>query len=52
MWLQAHPAGVNGQVWGGIRAYSIDKREALFRAIQRFVKNYPDMKAALIPTFQ
>lgn len=52
MWSQAHPAGVNGQIWGGIRAYSIDKREALFTAITRFVRDYPDVKAAVIPTFQ
>lgn len=52
MWSQAHPAGVNGQIWGGIRAYSIDKREALFRAITRFVRDYPDAKAAVIPVFQ
>ncbi|KAK4500372.1 hypothetical protein PRZ48_008561 [Zasmidium cellare] len=52
MWSQAHPAGVNGQIWGGIRAYSIDKREALFRAITRFVRDYPDEKAAVIAVFQ
>ncbi|KAF2166650.1 hypothetical protein M409DRAFT_66628 [Zasmidium cellare ATCC 36951] len=52
MWSQAHPAGVNGQIWGGIRAYSIDKREALFRAVTRFVRDYPDEKAAVIPVFQ
>lgn len=52
MWLQAHPEGVNGQVWGGLRAYSPDKRQALFRAITRFVRDYPDAKAAVIPVFQ
>ena len=49
---QAHPAGVNGQVWGGIRAYSVDQRTKLFHAITNFVRNYPDAKAAIIPTFQ
>jgi hypothetical protein len=52
MWSQAHPAGVNGKIWGGIRAYSIDKREKLFRAVTRFVRDYPDAKAAVIPVFQ
>jgi len=49
---QAHPAGVNGQVWGGIRAYSPDQRTKLFHAITNFVREYPDKKAAVIPTFQ
>ena len=52
MWLQAHPLGENGQVWGGIRSYHSSKREALFTAISNFVRDYPDKKAAVIPTFQ
>lgn len=52
MWMQAHPEGINGQVWGGLRAYSPDKRHALFRAITRFIASYPDAKAAVIPVFQ
>ncbi|USW57786.1 Putative berberine/berberine, FAD-binding domain, PCMH-type, FAD-binding, type PCMH, subdomain 2 [Septoria linicola] len=52
MWMQAHPEGVNGQVWGGLRAYTPDKRQALFRAITRFIRDYPDAKAAVIPVFQ
>ncbi|OQO03643.1 hypothetical protein B0A48_10308 [Cryoendolithus antarcticus] len=52
MWMQAHPEGVGGQVWGGLRAYTPDKRQALFRAITRFVRDYPDAKAAVIPVFQ
>ncbi|GIZ49729.1 hypothetical protein CKM354_001275600 [Cercospora kikuchii] len=52
MWMQAHPEGVNGQVWGGLRAYTPDKREALFRAVTRFIRDYPDAKAAVIPVFQ
>ena len=50
--MQAHPEGVNGQVWGGLRAYTPDKRQALFRAITRFIASYPDAKAAVIPVFQ
>lgn len=52
MWLQAHPLGDNGLVWGGTRSYSEDKRVALFKAITNFVRTYPDAKAAVIPTFQ
>lgn len=51
IWTQGHPEGVNGQVWGGIRSYSPDKRGALFNAITNFVRDYPDKKAAVIPTF-
>lgn len=50
--MQAHPEGVGGQVWGGLRAYTPDKRKALFRAVTRFVRDYPDAKAAVIPVFQ
>ena len=49
---QAHPEGVNGQVWGGTRTYNIDKRAALHRAVADFTRDYPDAKAAVIPTFQ
>nr|POE75157.1 putative fad-linked oxidoreductase [Quercus suber]POE94764.1 putative fad-linked oxidoreductase [Quercus suber] len=50
--MQAHPIGVNGQVWGGTRAYTVDKRDALHRAVANFTRDYPDAKAAVIPTFQ
>lgn len=49
---QAHPAGVNGRVWGGTRAYSPEQRTKLFHAITNFVREYPDAKGAVIPTFQ
>lgn len=49
--LQAHPAGINGQVWGGVRLYNLDKAPALFSAVQKFTENYPDTKAAIIATF-
>ncbi|KJY01491.1 FAD-binding domain-containing protein [Zymoseptoria brevis] len=52
MTMQAHPEGVNGQVWGGIRAYSSEKRHELFRAVTNFIRTYPDAKAAIIPVFQ
>lgn len=47
--LTCHGAG---KVWGGTRAYSSDKKDALFKAIANFVREYPDKKAAVIPTFQ
>ena len=50
--LQAHPEGKDGQIWGGIRVYSPDKRQALFRAIANFAREYADTKAAVIPTFE
>ena len=49
---QAHPEGVNGKIWGGTREYSLDKRAALHRAVADFTRDYPDVKAAVIPTFQ
>lgn len=52
MWLQGHPAGIGGKIWGGVRLYSDDQRVPLFHAITRFVRDYPDAKAAVIPTFQ
>lgn len=52
MKLQAHPAGVNGKIWGGTRAYSPGKRKELFNALAKFVRDYPDKKAAIIPTFE
>lgn len=50
--LQAHPAGSNGSVWGGIRSYHGSQRTQLFNAITNFIRDYPDAKAAVIPTFQ
>ncbi|PWY76781.1 FAD dependent oxidoreductase [Aspergillus eucalypticola CBS 122712] len=50
--LKAHPLGDNGQVWGGIRSYSADKREQIFEALSKFTSEYPDAKAAIIPTFE
>lgn len=52
MKLQAHPAGVDGKIWGGTRAYSPGKRKELFNALAKFVRDYPDEKAAIIPTFE
>ena len=52
MWMQAHDAGENGQIWGGTRTYTPDKKDALFKAVANFVREYPDKKAAVIPTFQ
>lgn len=49
--LQAHPAGIDGQIWGGVRIYSADDRHALFSGLSEFVRDYPDAKAAVIPTF-
>ncbi|GFG03141.1 hypothetical protein IFM61392_02653 [Aspergillus lentulus] len=49
--LQAHDLGDNGQVWGGIRSYSVDKRQEVFKALSTFIRDYPDAKAAVIPTF-
>ncbi|GIC93103.1 uncharacterized protein Aud_009583 [Aspergillus udagawae] len=49
--LQAHNLGDNGQVWGGIRSYSADKRQEVFKAMSTFIRVYPDAKAAVIPTF-
>lgn len=49
--LQGHPAGVNGNVWGGIRIYSANDRQALFTGLSEFVRDYPDPKAAIIATF-
>ncbi|KAF2753344.1 FAD-binding domain-containing protein [Pseudovirgaria hyperparasitica] len=48
--LKAHPAGVNGQVWGGTRTYAAENRAQIFDSLSKFVANYPDKKAALIPT--
>ncbi|CAK43952.1 FAD-binding domain-containing protein [Aspergillus niger ATCC 13496] len=48
---QGHPLGDNGQVWGGIRFYSADKRQQIFEALSNFTSEYPDAKAAVIPTF-
>ncbi|EAW20769.1 FAD-binding oxidoreductase [Aspergillus fischeri NRRL 181] len=48
--LQADDLGDNGQVCGGIRSYSADKRQ-VFKALSTFIRDYPDAKAAVIPTF-
>lgn len=51
--MQAHPEGVNGQVWGGTRTYSTESATDVFRAIAKFTQNYADHpKAAVIGTFQ
>lgn len=49
--FKAHPLGVNGQIWGGIRIYKAEDRPALFKALADFIRDYPDSKAAVIPTF-
>lgn len=49
--LKAHPAGVDGKVWGGVRFYSRNDRQAVFEALSEFVRDYPDPKSAVIPTF-
>lgn len=49
--MQAHPAGINGQVWGGVRTFAPEQRYEVFRAVTRFVRDYPDPKAAIIPIF-
>jgi hypothetical protein len=49
--LEAHDLGDNGQVWGGIRSYSADKRQEVFKALSTFTRDYPDAKAAVISTF-
>jgi hypothetical protein len=49
--LQARDLGDNGQVWGGIRSYSADKRQEVFKALSTFIRHYPDAKAAVIPIF-
>ena len=50
MKFQAHPAGIDGKIWGGTRAYSPGKRKELFNALAKFVRDYPDEKAAIILT--
>ena len=49
--FKAHPAGVDGKVWGGIRFYSRKDRQAVFKSLSEFIRDYPDAKAAVIPTF-
>lgn len=47
--MQAHPAGINGQIWGGTRTYSPSKAQDVFRAIAKFTQNYSKYpKAAVI----
>ncbi|KAF9890500.1 hypothetical protein FE257_005905 [Aspergillus nanangensis] len=49
--FKAHPLGVDGKIWGGLRFYSGDKRQEIFTALSNFIRDYPDAKAAVIPTF-
>ena len=49
--LKGYPAGDNGQIWGGTRLYNSDDRQKIFTALAKFIENYPDPKAAVIPTF-
>ncbi|PYH89375.1 FAD-binding domain-containing protein [Aspergillus ellipticus CBS 707.79] len=49
--LQGHPLGDNGRVWGGIKFYDASKRQQIFEALSKFTSEYPDAKAAVIPTF-
>ncbi|PYI24019.1 FAD-binding domain-containing protein [Aspergillus violaceofuscus CBS 115571] len=49
--FQAHPLGDAGKIWGGIKVYTADKRAAIFEALAEFIRDYPDAKAAVIPTF-
>lgn len=49
--LRAHPLGVDGQVWGGIRLYKPDDHDVVFHYLSKFIRDYPDAKAAIIPTF-
>ncbi|OOF95626.1 hypothetical protein ASPCADRAFT_506521 [Aspergillus carbonarius ITEM 5010] len=49
--IQGHPLGTNGQIWGGMRFYNADKRQQIFEALSDFTRDYPDAKAAVIPTF-
>ncbi|RAL10241.1 FAD-binding oxidoreductase [Aspergillus homomorphus CBS 101889] len=49
--FQAHPLEDSGKGWGGIRVYTADKRQAIFEALATFIRDYPDAKAAVIPTF-
>lgn len=41
-----------GQVWGGLKTYSGDKASAIVNATHDFAVSYPDIKAAIIPTFE
>lgn len=51
MTFETFEAGVNGQVWGGVRTYAADKHAAILRAVSRFTSENTDPKAAMIPTF-
>ena len=49
--FKAHPLGVDGRIWGGVRVYNAEDRQALFSALSDFIRDYPDAKSAVIPTF-
>lgn len=40
-----------GQVWGGIRAYSMSSHAAILSAVTNFTRNFHDPKAGIIATF-
>ena len=40
-----------GQIWGGYKIYTKDKKNALMDAVQELTANYDDPKAAVIVTF-
>jgi hypothetical protein len=44
---EAHPMG---QVWGGIRLYLANKKDALYEALHDFTANQKDPKSAIIFT--
>ncbi|KAF7190653.1 putative FAD-linked oxidoreductase [Pseudocercospora fuligena] len=46
--MQTYPIG---QVWGGHKIYTMDKKSALLNATHNLVSNYSDPKAAVIVTF-
>ncbi|EGX91944.1 FAD-binding, type 2 [Cordyceps militaris CM01] len=49
--MEVFESGVGGQVWGGVRIYTEDKRAAIIAAVARFTSENTDPKAAIIPTF-
>jgi hypothetical protein len=51
MTLKTYDVGENGKIWGGLRTFTADKGPAILGAVANFTANYPDTKAALIPTF-
>lgn len=42
---------VGAQIWGGFRTYPQNKTDQVVAAIAKFTSSYPDVKAAIIPTF-